>query len=137
MSLLDFFIYYVPYAAFKYHNDSETPKFSGIIMLLAIAIMYVLSLYFYLATLFDWLEGIFSNDPLVNKYVIAPIISGVILLVMFIRYAANRNIYAEKFRLFDNHNIAERKKFTRLFWLFFISSFLIFVSSVTTPLWLK
>lgn len=83
------------------------------------------------------LKYLYTNDRLLNRIVIIPLLISPIFIALFIVYKKNHEKISIYFDYFENMTISEKKKYNIYFLLYISISVLFLLLSVTSPLWLK
>lgn len=135
-SLYDFFFFYIPFKVHKYYDGDSIQKFSTYIAVVVIISLNLFSIYF-IGSVYIGSKLFFFDNDFLNKFIGIPLLLSPVFLFTYFFYKRNEVKYEEYFVLFESYPLGKKKKKQLLFWCFIVFTFAFFLSSITSPLWIK
>jgi len=109
----ELFCFYVPY---KFYKFSEGEKgLSAYLAMLALILVDSFFLYTLIGGFFSWSSIEFSDDRLINKYVVIPKLASPFVVMTLLFYFFNKERFRRKFEEYDSMT-AQQKKMPNLFY---------------------
>ena len=135
------FYYYLFYRMTTYYNykNPKEKRIHAFIMIGAIIVIHILSIILFLSTLLriNLMAFLEPFNPVVRRFIILPILILPVYLLIYLYTRLNAQTIDTKLKIFKLESNQNRKRGTRLIFIYLIISILILLASMTSPIWIK
>lgn len=134
-------LYYLYYRLFNYYKKGDEFEISATIQtylcITGLLWINVSTILFFFSSIFydgnNLLDRVFTDNSVYNRFIITPLLIAPIFLIIF--FLINKRI-KQKFEEFKTESNEEKKKHGVRIVMYIIISFLMFILSITSPLYL-
>jgi Ca2+/Na+ antiporter len=139
-ALIDFY-FYLHYRFMQYYDDGKTQRWGltaqSLILIGFLLTSHCITLVFLLGSIFDFYITFRSSDPLINRFVIAPLVLLPSILFLVYLFSVNKKRFKEKIKFFEQESQEERIKRGNINVAYIIISVLLVILSAMSPMLTK